>query len=344
MREFVKESEIYRRERLVNLKVLPYVLSKIWVAVLMALYQGACYTLVHSLAFDMPGGALDLGIFYICLVLATLGGMMLGLVSSALAPNANSAPLIVIMLIIPQIVLGGALIPVPPSISSVTLSRWAFEGLMISGGAGSDVAADVCWALDEEVRDEMSLDDKLAQGCKCMGPNVLREESCNFPGLAKFYDPALDEPEPVEPADIGEPPPEPELPPEPAEPADPNDRIAVAQYLQALQDYQDQVKKIQDDYKSQLDDYQARADIYEQEMTDYQERRTEWELDRNAAVGKAEGIIDTFYTDYGWTFADKDDSEIYWARLGFTWAMLGVMIVIFFFLILFFIYRKDRTK
>ncbi len=32
MREFVKEAEIYRRERLVNLKVLPYVTSKYWVA------------------------------------------------------------------------------------------------------------------------------------------------------------------------------------------------------------------------------------------------------------------------------------------------------------------------
>ena len=39
MREFVKESEIYKRERLVNLKIVPYVTSKVWVALLLAFYQ-----------------------------------------------------------------------------------------------------------------------------------------------------------------------------------------------------------------------------------------------------------------------------------------------------------------
>ena len=56
MREIVKEAEIYKRERLVNLKILPYVMSKVWVAALLALYQAAAYTIVHYLAFDVPGG------------------------------------------------------------------------------------------------------------------------------------------------------------------------------------------------------------------------------------------------------------------------------------------------
>ena len=77
---------------------------------------------------------------------------MLGLFASALAPNANAAPLIVILLIIPQIVLGGGLIPVPPTISRVAITRWAFQNVIAGSGAGSDVAADVCWALSEDVR------------------------------------------------------------------------------------------------------------------------------------------------------------------------------------------------
>jgi len=36
MREIVKEQEIYKRERLVNLQILPYVLSKIWIAAILA--------------------------------------------------------------------------------------------------------------------------------------------------------------------------------------------------------------------------------------------------------------------------------------------------------------------
>ena len=161
--------------------------------------------------------------------------MMLGLLASAFAPNANAAPLIVIMLIIPQVVLGGGLIPVPPKISQVTLTRWAFEPIMASTGAGSDVAADVCWALPEDVRNSMSMEDKAAHGCNCMGVNALREQSCNFPGLGKNYDAAIDQPEPVEPAALGDPPAEPVMPDPPAKPANPNDQVAMAQYLQALE-------------------------------------------------------------------------------------------------------------
>ncbi|MBL8103878.1 MAG: ABC transporter permease, partial [Anaerolineales bacterium] len=130
MREIVKEQDVYKRERLVNLQIFPYVLSKIWVAALLAFYQAAAYTIVHYLAFKMPGGPLEFVQIYITMTLATLAGMMLGLFASALAPNASSAPLLVIMLMLPQIVLGGALIPVPGFVSAPTSTRWALEAMM----------------------------------------------------------------------------------------------------------------------------------------------------------------------------------------------------------------------
>ncbi len=65
------------------------------------------------LAFKMPGGLLEFGEVYVTLVLAVITGMMLGLLASALAANAASAPLTLIMLIVPLIVLSGALAPVP---------------------------------------------------------------------------------------------------------------------------------------------------------------------------------------------------------------------------------------
>lgn len=344
MREFVKESEVYRRERLVNLKVLPYVLSKVWVAALMALYQAICYTGIHYLAFKMPGGLSEFIVFYFSIVLSTLGGMMLGLLASALAPNANAAPLVVIMLIIPQVVLGGGLIPVPPTISRVALTRWAFEPVLASSGAGSDVAADVCWALPEDVRNAMTLEDKQAHGCGCMGVNALKESSCNFPGLGKNYNPAVDQPAPVEPAAIGNPPPEPVLPDSPAKPANQNDQVALAQYLQALQDYQAKVDKIQADYKVQVNAYQAKSDQYKAEMTAYQTKRTQWELDRNAAVSKAESIINTFNNNFGWAFVNKRDSAGYWSRILFAWGIDAGMIFVLFIITLVFIYRKDQLK
>jgi hypothetical protein len=253
--------------------------------------------------------------------------------------------LIVILLIIPQVVLGGALIPMPPEISSITSSRWSFEAVVGITGLGSDVAADTCWTdLTKEEREDLSLDEKEERGCRCMGINALRETSCNFPGLGEFYDPAIDQPAPVEPASIGDPPAEPELPAAPQQPADPSDQVAMAIYLQALQDYQEQVEDIQDAYRAEVEAYQDKADQFADDMKVHLEDKATWEINRNAAVGKAEGVIDTFYENFGWAFMDKDDTDEYWTRILTTWAMQGLIIAINFALILVFIYRKDRAK
>ena len=343
MREIVKEADIYKRERLVNLKVLPYVLSKIWVAGLLAIYQAGAYMLIRYLNFNIPGGFLEFLLIFTTLTLAILAGMMLGLFSSALSPNANAVPLIVILLIIPQVVLGGALIPLPSSISMPTSTRWAFEAFMAITGAGSDVAADACWELPEEIRDNLSLDDKIDLGCNCMGLNVLKQETCNFPGLGSFYDAAIDEQPPVEPADLGDPPPEPVLPPAPPEPVDQSDTIAVADYLTALSAYQDQVEKVQNDYKSRLETYQAQAEVYQTQAIAYQQSLAEYEIARNAAVGKAEGILGRFQQDFAWTFVDKNDREAFLGKVFRTWFAQGIIISLLFVAILVLMWRKDRA-
>jgi ABC-type multidrug transport system ATPase subunit/predicted component of type VI protein secretion system len=343
MREFVKETEIFRRERLVNLKVLPYVMSKIWVAALLALYQAAAYTVIHNLSFKMPGGVLEFSLMYITLVLATLAGMTLGLLASAIAPNANAAPLIVILLIVPQVVLGGAVIPVPGIVSAPTSTRWGFEALVSISGAGADVAADACWALPEETRDGMSLEDKAARGCRCMGLNALNQAACNFPGVGSFYDPVLDQPRPAEPAPIGSPPAEPALPAAPEAPADQTDQKAMAQFLQDLQAHQAQVEQIEAGYKAQLADYQAKADTFAADATAFQKALGEWEIKRNTAVNKAESLIDLFHRDFGWAFVDKDDSRAFGVKIVTAWGVQVLMIAIMLALILVSVYRKDRV-
>lgn len=342
MREFVKESDIYKRERLVNLKVLPYVTSKMWVAVLLALYQAAAYTIFHYIAFEMPGGIPEFALFYITLMLASLAGMSLGYLASAIAPNANAAPLIVILFIIPQVVLGGTLISVPDAASAPTSTRWAYEVLMSVTGAGSDVAADTCWDLPEEVRDDLSLEEKTDRGCRCMGLSALNPKSCDFPGIGAYYDPALDQPEPLEPESIGDPPPQPELPEAPQRPTEQTDQEAMAKFFADLQTYQDEVDQIQADYKAQVDDYQEQADAYQEEITTYQEEVARWEIDRNTAVSKAEAVIRRYKEDYGFAFVDKEDDQAYWSKILFAWGVQAGIIAILFFLILFAIYRKDR--
>ena len=53
VREIVKENEIYKRERAVNLKIAPYVLSKVWVGFVLALYQ-AGVLLIFKVLFVRP--------------------------------------------------------------------------------------------------------------------------------------------------------------------------------------------------------------------------------------------------------------------------------------------------
>ena len=327
MREFVKEAEVYKRERLVNLKVLPYVSSKLWVAGLLALYQALAYVGLHYLAYEMPGGALEFVLLYVSLLLATLAGMALGLFASALAPNANAVPLMVILLLIPQVMLGGALIPVPSVASSPTASRWAFEAMVGTTGAGSDLAADACWALPEDVRNEMSLAEKEERGCRCMGLAALDPDSCSFPGLGAFYDPAIDEPEPVAPPPIGDPPPEPAVPARPQAPADSSDQQAVARFVQDLDQYQAEVDQLQADYAAQMGEYQAVADAYRLEVESHREAVAEWTLARNTAVSRAESLLGRFYDDFGWAFVNKDETGEFLPRLLTAWAVLAGMIV-----------------
>jgi hypothetical protein len=343
MREIVKEQDVYKRERLVNLKILPYVLSKIWVAGVLALYQAAVYTIVHHLAFDMPGGLLEFLQVYATMTLATLAGMMLGLFASALAPTPSSAPLLVIMLILPQIVLGGALIPIPGFVSAPTSTRWAFEALMGISGPGSDIAADICWALPPDVRAAMTMDDKQAYGCRCLGLNMLREESCNYPGLSEFYNPAIDQPPPVEPAPLGPPPAEPVIPERPVQPADQSDNVAMADFFLQLQAWETQATAIQEDYKKQIEAYQARADVYKSEAIAYQQELIEWQIAQASAVTAAEGVVETFKTGFGWTYVDKENGPAYWGKIIFTWLVQSGIIMILFVGILFLQKRKDVT-
>jgi ABC transport system ATP-binding/permease protein len=339
MREIVKEGDIYKRERLVNLKILPYVMSKIWVAALLALYQAAAYTIVHYLAFEMPGGTLEFIQVYVTMVLATLAGMMLGLFASALAPNSSSAPLMVIILMLPQIVLGGALIPLPTFVSAPTSSRWAFEALMSITGPGSDIAADHCWALPEDVRSVMTIDQKVENNCKCLGPNMLMQESCNHPGLGQFYIPAIDGPAPIEPEPLGPPPPEPVIPERPVEPADQSDTVAMAEFFNALKVWEEQATAVQEEYKRQIEDFQVRAEVYQAERVAYETARVELQV----AVAPAEGIVNTFYNGVGWSYVNKEDRAAYFAKITNAWLVQLFICLILFAAILYLQKRKDVT-
>ena len=355
MREIVKEADIYKRERLVNLKIVPYILSKVWVAGILALYQALWYVVIHYLAFDMPGGASEFVLIYISMALATMAGMMLGLFASAISPTANAAPLIVIMLMLPQIVLGGALVPVPSFISAPTSTRWAFEAFIGITGIGSDIAKDSCYLLTPEELGELGYEGKTAN-CNCLGANILDQDSCDFPSLGLFAAEQVEvgsEPvEPVPPEGLGSPPPEPDVPEPPVAPADQSDTVAMAEYFTALQEYQTLVEGIQDDYRAQVAVYeaeaavfQAEADIYaadfEAYLQDLAAYRTRQAVNQGI-VQTAESQLLLLTENFGWAWVDKDDPGAYYGKLAGTWIAQGTIMGVLLVGILFFQKRKDN--
>jgi ABC transport system ATP-binding/permease protein len=343
MREFVKEADVYKRERLVNLKILPYVASKVWVALLLSFYGATAFLVIRFVAFDIPSTPIIIGLYYISIMLAVFAGSISGLLASSISKSPSVAPLLMILLIIPQIVLSGGLAPLPEKVTAIASTRWAFQDFIGLSGMGSDVAIDPCWKLSEEERDLLTLEQKEAFGCNCMGVAIFTPGSCNFPGIGKFYTAELAQPAPVEPAALGPEPPEPVIPAAPEPPADQNDQVAMVQYLNALQSYQDEVAVIQDQYRSEMNLYRSQADLYAAEMKEYQTARISYDAARSTAVNSAESLIEATVKIMGWAFVDVDDLQVLIPWIVNTWVAQLIIIGVYFLLILFFIKRKDAS-
>ncbi len=136
VREIVKEAPIYRRERAVAVGITPYLMSKVWVGVLFALYNAAVLLAIKLLAVDMSHlDAHAIALVYVTLALAAISGVMWGLLISAVAPREEQAMLLVIIVVVVQIVFSGGLVPldrlgtVGGAIADSTSTKWVFQGL-----------------------------------------------------------------------------------------------------------------------------------------------------------------------------------------------------------------------
>src|SRR5947209_74119 len=144
IRAIVRENAIYRRERLVNLGIIPYMFSKILVLGILCFLQSAVLIYLVNLKTPLRGGIFlpILAEIYITLVLTTLAGLMLGLAISALAPNADRAMSFVPIVLIPQVIFSGIIFkldsPILQVLGALFPVRWAMAGLGSSVGLHGD--------------------------------------------------------------------------------------------------------------------------------------------------------------------------------------------------------------
>jgi hypothetical protein len=189
-------------------------------------------------------------------------------------------------------------------------------------------------------QDKLTLDQKNGM-CRCMGENALRQNSCNFPGLGQYYNAAIDKKDPVKPTDPGPQPSEPTYPLAPAKPVDPNNLQMLQKYLSDLTDYNNSVSQISDQYKTEVNTWQNQQIDYKTQLETYQKGLSELEVKRAIAVGSAESTIRRFKDDYGWTFINKNDRQVYLKTLVTTWAAQLIISLVLFVGVVFLQKRND---
>jgi ABC-type multidrug transport system ATPase subunit/pSer/pThr/pTyr-binding forkhead associated (FHA) protein len=133
-REIIRERAVYTRERMVNLRLFPYVGSKLFVLAIIVSLQ--CLLLYGSLKFmhytgllSVPGWAIP----QVTIMLITaMVGIALGLFISAIVKTSEMATSMVPLILIPQILFCG-LVGVPENmarvISTVVPATWAYDGI-----------------------------------------------------------------------------------------------------------------------------------------------------------------------------------------------------------------------
>ena len=144
-REIVKEAAIYRRERTVNLGILPYMFSKLVVLGFLSIVQSLILLLVTDLIEPLHQGVflpINLEVL-ITFVLSSLAGLLVGLTISAVSSSNDSATSFIPIILLPQVVFAGVIIPLkdwPLQILAMIFpTRWAMIALSSSIGVHSEV-------------------------------------------------------------------------------------------------------------------------------------------------------------------------------------------------------------
>ncbi|MBE3558908.1 MAG: FHA domain-containing protein [Ktedonobacteraceae bacterium] len=148
-REIVKEAAIYRRERAVNLGIIPYIFSKFFVLGLLCLLQSLILVAVvfaRSPIERLPSQQILFSPFveiYITMALTSIAGLMIGLTISAIVSNNDRAMSLVPLALLPQVIFAGVVFSLDKSpllqvIGAFFPTRWAMAAMGSTVGLHGD--------------------------------------------------------------------------------------------------------------------------------------------------------------------------------------------------------------
>jgi len=134
-REIVSELSIFKRERMFNMDISPYVLSKISVLAFFSIIQSAIFIGILYINYSLGDKILAYNtpfLSFIWMSFLSIAATFLGLLLSASLATAEKVMTIVPIVLIPQIMLAGLVAKISTLpveiISYLTFTRWGTEG------------------------------------------------------------------------------------------------------------------------------------------------------------------------------------------------------------------------
>ncbi|MGH4050564.1 MAG: FHA domain-containing protein [Clostridium sp.] len=140
IQEICKERTVYLRERAVNLKLFPYVMSKIIILGVLSFLQSTLLVLFFSVFVKVSGDGLignRLIETFITVFLTTFSSMAMGLTISTMVTNTDRAMGIAPIILIPQLVFTGLVFKLDglsSVIGSLAVSKWAGRAMAVTYG------------------------------------------------------------------------------------------------------------------------------------------------------------------------------------------------------------------
>lgn len=150
-REIVTERAIYLRERMVNLSIVNYVFSKYIILSLICVFQCAMLLGIVFFSLGFHGGVLAFLTELAVIVAVAMNATALGLLLSTAVTSAEAAMALTPIALIPQVVLGGLMVPMTTNpmlkpLMYVMPARWGFEGAISYERLA--IAADPAWYIN----------------------------------------------------------------------------------------------------------------------------------------------------------------------------------------------------
>jgi ABC transport system ATP-binding/permease protein len=150
-REIVTERAIYLRERMVNLSLFNYVFSKYILLSFICVLQCGMLLAIVFFALGFQGGPDAFVLELASMVAVAMNATALGLLISTLVTSAEAAMALTPIALIPQVVLGGLMVPMTTNpmlqpLMYIMPARWGFEGAIAQERAA--IANTAAWVID----------------------------------------------------------------------------------------------------------------------------------------------------------------------------------------------------